>query len=94
MKDIVISFIIGAIVYAILSVVIDSIMFVVKSLNRKQIGALGMVFNTIILAGTSRFQAFFPNEIVFLLMIVVSIINIIISVVQFVLGMMSCDGRY
>ena len=87
---------IGAAVYVLLSIVIDAIMFMVKSLDRVQFGSAGVLLNVVVAMVVSRLRSWlFPNDILFYVVCGVCIVNFIVSCIYIVLGMTSCDsGRY
>lgn len=80
---------IGVAVYWLLSLVVDIICICSKSLNRLQVGAIGLLLNMLVMTVIAymRDMDIFPNEEVICVMVVISIINMIASMVQIFLGM-------
>lgn len=89
MNDILLGVYIGFIIYGVCSLIVDIIVFCIDSLNRKQLGTLGIVWNIIIFTITGLIRPILPNEILFYILCIISFINLIISAIQLLLGLMT-----
>jgi len=80
---------IGLAIYGICSLIVDGIVCLLDSLNKKQLGALGLFWNTIIIVGTYFFRPYFPTDILFYVLFIISAVNLILNMIIFTVGIMT-----
>ena len=94
MGKIAIGIMIGILFYIACSVIVDAIILFTNALNKKQIGALGVVFNMILMVTATHFRDVLQaavGNVWFWISLVCLLINVIIGFVQLMLGMMSAN---
>ena len=89
---IIISLAIFIIFYAICSAIIDIALLLSSSNNGKMmLGATGMLFNMFIINISQQMRPLLSNDKLFYLALIISIVNIIASAIQIIIGMKSYE---
>lgn len=89
MNQMLLSLYIGFAIYGVCSLIVDVIVFCIQSLNKKQLGMLGMLWNFIVLSATWYLRPMFPTDVAFYVLCGISCVNVLISLITFALGLMS-----
>lgn len=94
MEKFVLGIMVGIIIYVVVSIVIDAILLFTKSLNKKQSGTIGIILNMVFLIAVMQFREAvieIVGSVWFWIAIICMIVNIILSCIQFAMGMISAN---
>lgn len=94
MEKFVLGIMVGIIIYVVVSIVIDAILLFTEALNKKQSGTIGIILNMVFLIAVMQFREAvieIVGSVWFWIAIICMIVNMILSCIQFAMGMISAN---